>query len=122
VDPYSGQRVPVERAFHPDVALLHAQAADDQGNLYFEDPTTDLLVAGAAHRVIATAEMRIRRLPRVTLPSFQVEKVALAQRGAWPTGCLGHYPHDEAALLSYLDAAERGAAAAWLDQRARAAA
>ena len=59
---------------------------DDAGNLYFEDPTTDLLMAGAARRVIATAEVRVKELPRVTIPSFQVERVAEVPGGAWPTG------------------------------------
>jgi glutaconate CoA-transferase subunit A len=115
VDPFTGERVPVERAFHPDVALIHAQAADDAGNLYIEDPTTDLLVIAAAHRVIATAEVRVRALPRVTVPGFQVHRVCEAPGGAWPTGCVGHYPHDEAALLDYLAAAEAGQGAAWID-------
>jgi glutaconate CoA-transferase subunit A len=114
VDPFTGARVPVERAFHPDVALVHAQAADDAGNLYIEDPTTDLLVIAAAHRVIATAEVRVRALPRVTVPGFQVERVCEAPGGAWPTGCVGHYAHDEAALLDYLAAAEGGQGAAWI--------
>ncbi|HWU86640.1 MAG TPA: CoA-transferase, partial [Kofleriaceae bacterium] len=87
-DPFTGARVPVERAFHPDVALVHAHAADDAGNLYLEDPTTDLLAIGAAHRVIATAETRVAALPRVTVPAFQVEQVAEAYGGAWPTGCV----------------------------------
>jgi glutaconate CoA-transferase, subunit A len=106
VDPFTGARVPVERAFHPDVALIHAHAADDAGNLFLEDPTTDLLVIAAAHRVIATAEVRVRALPRVTVPAFQVERVSEVPGGAWPTGCVGHYPHDEAALLAYLAEAE----------------
>ncbi len=114
-DPFTGVAVPVERAFHPDFALIHAHAADDAGNLFIEDPTTDLLVAGAARRVIATAETRVRSLSRVTLPGFQVERVALAPRGAWPTGCAGVYPHDEDALLDYLAAARAGRAAAWID-------
>ena len=59
-DPFSGERVPVERAFSPDVALVHAQAADDAGNLFIEDPTTDLLVVArrpprARHRRAAGA-------------------------------------------------------------------
>lgn len=115
VDPFTGARVPVERAFHPDVALVHAQAADDAGNLYIEDPTTDLLVIAAAHRVIATAEVRVRALPRVTVPGFQVERVCETPGGAWPTGCVGHYPHDEAALLDYLAAAEGGQGASWIE-------
>ena len=114
VDPFTGKRVPVEQAFHPDVALVHAHAADDAGNLYFEDPTTDLLMVAAAHRVIATAEVRVRQLTRVTVPGFQVERVSEAHGGAWPTGCVGCYPHDEAALLAYLAEAEQGAATGWI--------
>ena len=113
-DPFTGVRVPVERAFHPDVALVHAHAADDDGNLYLEDPTTDLLMAGASRRVVATAEVRVRQLPRVTIPAFQVERVVEAPGGAWPTGCVGRYPHDEAALLTYLAEAEAGRGAAWI--------
>lgn len=109
--PVSGERVPVELAFSPDVALLHARAADARGNLYIEDPTTDLLVAGAARRVLATVEERVERLERVTVPGFQVEQVALAPGGALPTGCAGLYPHDDDALARYLARAETGEAA-----------
>jgi glutaconate CoA-transferase, subunit A len=114
LDPFTGVRVPVERAFHPDVAIVHAHAADDAGNLYIEDPTTDVLVVGAAHRVIATAEVRVRQLARVTVPAFQVDLVAEATGGAWPTGCVGLYPHDEAALVSYLAESEAGRGAEWI--------
>jgi glutaconate CoA-transferase subunit A len=116
-DPFTGQKVPVEQAFSPDVALIHAQAADEQGNLFIEDPTTDLLIANASKRVLATAETRVRRLDRVTLPGFQVEMVAEAAGGALPTGCYGAYEYDEAALLSYLELAEAGRAREWLEQR-----
>ncbi|MBJ6762546.1 CoA transferase subunit A [Myxococcaceae bacterium JPH2] len=108
VDPFTGESVPVEPAYYPDVALIHARAADERGNLFIEDPTTDLLVAGAARRVIATAEERVERLPRVTIPGFQVERVALARGGALPTGCTGLYPHDDEALARYLALAEHG--------------
>lgn len=120
VDPFTNERVPVERAFHPDVALVHAHAADDAGNLYLEDPTTDQLVIGAARRVIATAETRVDQLGRVTVPAFQVELVAEAPGGAWPTGCVGAYPHDEHALLAYLAEAEAGRGAEWISERGAA--
>jgi len=118
-DPFTGERVPVECAFYPDVAIIHAHAADEQGNLYIEDPTTDLLVAGAARRVLATAEVRVERLPRVTIPSFQVERVAEQRRGASPTGCVGHYSYDEAQLLAYLELAEAGREREWLENLSR---
>jgi glutaconate CoA-transferase subunit A len=97
-DPFNGGRVPVERAFSPQFALVHAHAADDAGNLFIEDPTTDVLVASAARQVLATAERRVRTLPRVTIPAFQVTALAEAPGGALPTGCAGLYPHDAAAL------------------------
>ncbi|HYO56846.1 CoA transferase subunit A [Archangium sp.] len=114
IDPFTGRPVPVEPAFYPDVALIHARAADERGNLFIEDPTTDVLVAGAARRVLATAEERVSRLPRVTIPGFQVERVALARQGALPTGCTGLYPHDDAMLADYLSLAEAGREAEFL--------
>jgi len=117
VDPFSGNRVPIEPAVAPDVALLHAQAADHAGNLFFEDPTTDLLMAGAARRVLATADRRMERLPRVSVPAFQVEAVAEVWGGALPTGSAGLYPHDEADLLDYLGLASQGRAREYLARR-----
>lgn len=114
--PFSGERVPVEPAVSPDVTILHAHAADERGNLYIEDPTTDLLVAGAAKRVVATVEKRVDRLSRVTIPSFQIEMVAEQPRGAWPTGCANTYGYDEAALLDYLALAEQGGEGEWLER------
>lgn len=118
-DPFTGLKVPVEQAYSPDVALLHAHVADDQGNLFIEDPTTDLLIAGASHRVLATVEKRVARLTRVTIPSFQVDSVAQVRGGALPTGCLGEYDYDETALLEYLELAEAGREAEWLRARLR---
>lgn len=118
-DPFSGAKVPVERAFYPDVTILHAHEADERGNLYIEDPTTDLLLAGAARRVVATAERRVARLARVTIPGFQVDLVAEQRGGALPSGCAGHYAHDEEALLAYIALAEEGREREWLDTALR---
>lgn len=114
-DPFTGESVPVERAFHPDVALIHARAADEDGNLWIEDPTTDLLLAGAARRVIATAEERVERVPRATIPGFMVDLVVEEPLGAFPTGCLGLYSADAAHLEGYLALAEQGREAEYLE-------
>lgn len=102
VDPFTGARVAVEPAVYPDVAIVHAQAADALGNLFIDDATTDLLIAHAARKVLATAETKVDRLERVTIPGFMVHAIAHVPKGAQPTGCAGFYPHDEAALLDYL--------------------
>ena len=119
-DPFTGESVCVERAFHPDVALIHARAADEDGNLYIEDPTTDVLLAGAAHRVVATVEERVARVPRVTIPGFQVDLLVEEPLGAYPTGCVGLYPADTAHLERYLALAESGREAEYLEGVIRA--
>jgi len=115
IDPFTGDSVPVEKPFHPDVALIHARAADEDGNLWIEDPTTDLLLAGAARRVIATAEERVDRVPKATIPGFMVDLLVEEPLGAWPTGCLGLYPADAAHLERYLSLAEQGREAEYLE-------
>ena len=122
VDPFTGLAVHVERAFHPDVALIHARAADEDGNLWIEDPTTDLVIAGAAQRIVATAEERVARVPRATVPGFMVDLVVEQPRGAWPTGCLGRYPADEPALERYLALAEAGRESEYVEELRREAA
>ncbi len=62
IDPWTRQPVPIERAVAPDVALIHAQAADAEGNLAIDDPTADVVVATAARRVIATVERRVEKV------------------------------------------------------------
>ncbi len=107
-DPFTGERVPVERAMHPDVALIHAQEADDEGNLFIADPTTDRVIAEAARRVVATAERRVARVPNATIPGFMVDRLVEEPHGAYPTGCTGCYPADEAHLAAYLRQAKAG--------------
>ena len=119
-DPFTGEPVPVERAMYPDVALIHAQAADDHGNLFIEDPTTDLLIAGAARRIVATAERRVPRVPNATIPGFMVDLLVAEPHGAYPTGCIGCYPADEAHLAAYLRQAKAGEEKRYIDQVVRA--
>jgi len=119
IDPYTGAQVPVEAPFQPDVALIHARAADARGNLWIEDPTTDLLIAGAARRIVATVEERVDRVPTATIPGFMVDTVVEEPFGAYPTGCLGVYPADEEHLELYLNAAASCDEAGYLDEVVR---
>jgi glutaconate CoA-transferase subunit A len=120
VDPFTGASVAVERACHPDVTLLHARAADEAGNLWIEDPTTDVLLAGAGRRVIATVEERLPRVPQATIPGFMVDLLVEEPRGAFPTGCLNLYPASAAHLERYLALAEAGREAEYLEGVVRA--
>jgi len=113
-DPFTSELVHVERAFHPDFGLIHARAGDEDGNLWIEDPTTDLIVAGASRRIVATVEERVSRVPRATIPGFMVDLVVEEPFGAFPTGCAGVYPADEAHLDRYLTLAEASREAEYL--------
>jgi glutaconate CoA-transferase subunit A len=108
-DPYSDQDVLVVPAIVPDVAIIHVQEADQEGNgrivgSVFEDH----LMARAARRVIITAEQIVDRAvmaakpERTTIPGFLVEAVVHAPRGAWPTSCAGLYDYDEQTIRDLL--------------------
>jgi acyl CoA:acetate/3-ketoacid CoA transferase alpha subunit/acyl CoA:acetate/3-ketoacid CoA transferase beta subunit len=77
----------------PDVALLHAAAADEQGNVLVSEPLLEgLYGAWAARRgVIATVERVVDDVhglgQRVRLPAHRVLAVVEAPFGAHPGGC-----------------------------------
>ena len=88
-------------ALVPDVALIHAHAADADGNALVEGPTyMDLELAGAAKRVIVTAEEIvptaeiIRRVDRTLIPGFVVDAVVEVPFGAFPHELHGRYDAD----------------------------
>jgi glutaconate CoA-transferase subunit A len=101
-NPFNGNEITATRPIEPDVALIHAQAADRNGNLYIEDPIVDELVAKASKRVLATTEELVERVERPTIPFYQVDAVIESQRGAWPTACPGHYKADHDHIRLYL--------------------
>jgi glutaconate CoA-transferase subunit A len=114
-DPYTGQDVIVVPAIVPDIALIHVQEADADGNARIWGSTfEDTLMARAARRVIVTAERIVdRAVPaaepeRTSIPGFLVEAVVEAPGGAWPTSCAGLYEYD-APFIEALLAASRDA-------------
>src|SRR3954468_18863921 len=81
-DPYSGQDVVVVPAIVPDVALIHVQEADVEGNgRIWGSVFEDTLMARAARRVILTTERIVDRAElsaepeRTTIPGFLVDAV-----------------------------------------------
>ena len=111
-DPYSDQDIVVVPAIVPDVALIHVQEADADGNARIWGSTfEDTLMARAARRVIVTAERIVDRAVlaaepgRTSIPGFLVEAVVEAPRGAWPTSCAGLYEYDEPFLVELMTVA-----------------
>lgn len=113
----AGQDVVVIPAIVPDVALIHVQEADQDGNACIEGSVfEDTLMARAARRVIVTAERIVDRSVlaadpvRTSIPGFLVEAVVEAPNGAWPTSCAGQYGYDETLLRDFVAAAADPAA------------
>ena len=104
----------------PDVALVHAAAADPAGNLVFSEPLLDgVWGAWAARRgVVATVERVLDDLEglghRVRVPAHRVLAVVEAPYGAHPGGCYApglpvrSYGEDIAHWSAVADAAARG--------------
>jgi glutaconate CoA-transferase subunit A len=107
-DPYGGGPIAVVPPLNPDVAILHAQRADVDGNTQL----WGLLgmqkeVAFAAQHVIVVVEEIvdeevIRRDPNRTLiPGLIVDAVVHEPLGAYPSYVQGHYDRDNAAYLEW---------------------
>lgn len=119
--PYTGETLLAAPAIRPDVAVIHAEAADAAGNVIA--PSThdflydaDAALARAVDRVIVTAERVVStdeiRAADALLFSFEVDVVVAAPRGAWPTAVPGVYGADVEAVRAYLAAAPADADAA----------
>jgi glutaconate CoA-transferase subunit A len=109
-DPYgSGRSVFVVPAIRPDVAILHMNEIDDEGNArLYGSPQWDRILSRAAARVFVTAERLVPRAqiaeqPELTLvPGFMVEAAAIVPHGAWPGSMYPDYGIDHAAVERYL--------------------
>jgi glutaconate CoA-transferase subunit A len=113
VDPYGGGQVVAAKAIVPDVAIIHVQEADAQGNARIVGTRfEDVLMAQAARHVIITAERIVdgaefEATPEiVAIPGFMVAAVVEAPNGAWPCSCAGEYPEDDAFLADYIHASK----------------
>jgi glutaconate CoA-transferase subunit A len=123
-DPYSGALLNTVPALRPDVAIVHAQRADEQGNTQIWGIVGEQKEAAfAARHVIVTAEeivpeSVIRDDPNRTLiPALVVSAVCHVPHAAHPSYTQGCYDRDNPFYLAWDRlSAERGAVLAWLDE------
>jgi glutaconate CoA-transferase subunit A len=102
VCPFTGEQLAAVPALRPDVTVIHAQRADRRGNVLIEG------IVGvqkesvlAAQRAVITVEEIVEDLAppspnSVVLPSWVIDAVALAPRGAYPSYAHGYYDRDNA--------------------------
>jgi glutaconate CoA-transferase subunit A len=106
--PHTGEELWSVPALHPDVAILHAQRADEDGNTQVWGLVGVLKEAAfAARRVIVIVEEvvpadLIRRDPNRTLvPGFRVDAVVVEPFGAHPSYVQGYYDRDNDFYLQW---------------------
>jgi glutaconate CoA-transferase subunit A len=123
-DPYSGQPVVVVPALIPDVAIVHVQRADADGNAQIWGIIGEQKEAAfAAKRVILTAEeivdaAIIRSDPNRTLiPGFIVDAVCCVPYCAHPSYTQGYYDRDNPFYLEWDETSKTAAGVqAYLDE------
>jgi glutaconate CoA-transferase, subunit A len=125
--PFTGERLTAVRAVNPDVAVIHAQQADRQGNVMLWGLSgVQKEAVLAADRAIVTVEEIVDTLePRphaVVLPSWVVTAICHVPGGAWPS-----YAHDyskrDNGFYGEWDAIarDRDSFRAWMDEHVMAA-
>ncbi|MGB7257438.1 MAG: CoA transferase [Pseudolabrys sp.] len=104
----NGDPIVLLPAIKPDVALIHAPMADRYGNVWIGRQRELATMAHAAEITVATVEkihdgnlLDDPVLAAGTLPGFYVERIAVAERGAWPLPLPDYYGADAAHLAEY---------------------
>lgn len=123
-DPYGGDDVIVVPALNPDVAIVHVQRADSEGNAHIWGILGEQREAAfAAKHVILTAEeivdeSVIRSDPNRTLiPAMIVDAVCHVPYCAHPSYTQGYYDRDNALYLAWEEISkDEASVSAYLDE------
>ena len=105
--PFTGERLAAVPALRPDVAIVHAQRADREGNVLIEGIVgVQKEVVLAARRAIVTVEevvddLRAPSTNSVVLPYWTVAAIAEVPGGARPSYAHGYYGRDNAFYLAW---------------------
>ena len=99
--PFTGEEFMAVPALHPDVAIVHAQQADQSGNVALWGITgiQKEAVLSAERSIITVEEVVDEFNPhphQIVLPSVAVDAVAVVPGGAYPSYAHGYYTRDNA--------------------------
>jgi glutaconate CoA-transferase subunit A len=98
--PFTGERLAAVAALKPDVAIVHAQQADRQGNvlLWGIQGVHKEVVLASARSLVTVEEIVDELVPHhagaVVLPTWTVTAVAVAPGGAYPSYAAGYSSRD----------------------------
>jgi glutaconate CoA-transferase subunit A len=105
--PYTGETLFAAPAIRPDVALLHATAADARGNVAAPEHRDflfdwDANIARASTRVIVSVERVVDEVRDALLFAHEVDAIVEAPGGARPSALPGVYAADLERVGAYL--------------------
>lgn len=110
-NPYAegaGDPIVLLPAIEPDIALIHADRADREGNVWIGARREALTMAHAARRTLVTVEkivddnlMDDPAMAPGTIPALYIESVAECPAGAWPLGFADRYGPDAEHMRGY---------------------
>jgi glutaconate CoA-transferase, subunit A len=113
--PFTGEQLTCIPSLRPDVAIVHAQKADREGNVLLE-------AILAARRAIVTVEEVVETLgapsPNSTvLPYWTIAAIAAVPGGAHPSYAYGYYARDNAFYIAWdAIARDRATFQSWMKQ------
>lgn len=120
--PFTGEELTAVPALRPDVGVIHAQRADVGGNVQLWGIVgVQKEAVLASRRAIVTVEEVVDELDplpgALVLPSWVVDAVCAAPRGAHPSYAHGYYDRDNAFYVAW-DAIsrDRDAFTAWMER------
>jgi len=120
--PFTGEELACIPAIRPDVAIVHAQKADRDGNVFIEGivGVQKEAVLAARHSIVTVEEV-VDTFPAaansVILPSWSIGAVVEAPGGARPSYAHGYYTRDNAFYVAWdAIARDRSTFLAWMEK------
>jgi glutaconate CoA-transferase subunit A len=126
--PFTNEKLQAVRAINPDVAVIHAQRADAEGNVQLWGIIgIQKEAALAARNVIVTVEELCEDFDSVpggiVIPSWTISAIALAPGGAKPSYVHGYYDRDNDFYREWDSISrDRGRFQQWMDDNVMEAA
>lgn len=121
--PFSGEQLAAVPAHRPDLAIVHAQRADREGNVLIEGivGVQKEVVLAAKHAVVTVEEvvddLHAPSPNSVILPYWTVDAVVAAPGGARPSYAHGYYKRDNAFYIAWdTIARDRETFLAWMHE------
>lgn len=102
-----GDQLVLLKAINPEFAVIHAQLADEKGNVIIEGPRWDIELALSAKKLLVTVEKivsnkYIKKFPeKVSISSISTYKVIEVPYGAFPTSVYNCYDYCSKLLKEY---------------------